>query len=328
MNSWVAKLSFSSDVTVPSAPHDGFQRDFDSFQREWAAQVGQPFSLAGLDIGKADDIRFNAEVAIVHDAVIADVNAETPTGRTTVSRDSGDWVSVYLVRRGEWQVTPLGARGETITATAGSFSARYCRGPQSWFLPEHGTAGTLLLLPAPVFEPLIGNRHAMASMRSAEVRVLSAHAGMVGETARALTPAGARAARDALFELVRGALRREFDDVEPRLAPALARAAMEVAEHRLTDPELSPASLARELNVSVRTLNRAFATADESVAAYVRRRRLERARLELTAPRYGLSISEIAARWQFADSSHFARSFKSQYAQTPSEFVRTKGTNG
>lgn len=117
-------------------------------------------------------------------------------------------------------------------------------------------------------------------------------------------------------------MRREFDDVEPRLAPALARAAMEIADARLTDPELSPASLARQLNVSVRTLHRAFAAAGEPVAAYIRRRRLERARLELAAPLRRPGVAEVAARWQFADSSHFIRAFKNQYGQTPAEFAR------
>jgi hypothetical protein len=93
---------------------------------------------------------------------------------------------------------------------------------------------------------------------------------------RDLTPTGLWAARDALLELAKGAMRREFDDVEPRLAPALARAAMEIADRRLNDPDLTPAALDRRLNVSVRTLHRAFATAGETVAAYIRRRRLSR----------------------------------------------------
>jgi AraC family transcriptional regulator, positive regulator of tynA and feaB len=59
---------------------------------------------------------------------------------------------------------------------------------------------------------------------------------------------------------------------------------MEIADSRLTDPELSPSSLARELNVSVRTLHRAFAAAEEPVAASIRRRRLRQARLELATP--------------------------------------------
>jgi AraC family transcriptional regulator, positive regulator of tynA and feaB len=137
-----------------------------------------------------------------------------------------------------------------------------------------------------------------------------------------------RGVRDALLELVRGTLIREFDDVEPRLAPALARAAMEIADSHLADAELSPSSLARELNVSVRTLHRAFAAAGESAAAYVRRRRLDQARLELAAPSGRPGVSEVAARWHFVDSSHFTRAFKKQYGETPAQFARSSGTGG
>jgi AraC-like DNA-binding protein len=146
-----------------------------------------------------------------------------------------------------------------------------------------------------------------------------AHASTVGETVRDLSPAGVRGARDALLELVRGTLMGELDDVEPRLAPALARAAMKIADSRIADPDLSPSSLARELNVSVRTLHRAFATVEESVAAYIRRRRLERARAELATPLRRPGVSEVAARWHFADSSHFIRAFRKQYGETPAQ---------
>ncbi|WP_413812593.1 helix-turn-helix domain-containing protein [Streptomyces sp. OE57] len=113
-----------------------------------------------------------------------------------------------------------------------------------------------------------------------------------------------------------------FDDTEPLLAPALAQVARDIADSRLTDPDLSPATLARELKVSVRTLYRAFAETDDSVAAYIRRRRLEQSRLELTAPGTRPSISEIAAHWQFADSSHFVHAFEKEYGQTPAEYAR------
>jgi AraC-like DNA-binding protein len=102
---------------------------------------------------------------------------------------------------------------------------------------------------------------------------------------------------------------------------------MEFADGRLTDPDLTPTALARHLNVSVRTLHRAFAVTGEPVAAYIRRRRLEQARLELTAPRYPPvrrpDISEVAAKYQFADCSHFNHAFKARYGQTPGEFART-----
>jgi AraC family transcriptional activator of tynA and feaB len=79
--------------------------------------------------------------------------------------------------------------------------------------------------------------------------------------------------------------------------------------------------LARELDISVRTLHRAFAAGGESVAAYIRHSRLEQARRELSKPRGGLNVSELAACYQFADSSHFIRAMKS-YGQAPGEFAR------
>jgi AraC-like DNA-binding protein len=176
-------------------------------------------------------------------------------------------------------------------------------------------------LPASALGAPADRRPVVGSARSAEARVLMAHVGVVGEAARDLTPAGLQSASEALLELVRGVLRRELDDTEPLLAPALARAAMRVADGRLADPDLSPASLAAELNVSVRTLHRAFAAAGEPMAAYIRRRRLERARTELAAPGRP-EVSEVAARWRFADGSHFTRAFRKQYGQTPSQFAR------
>lgn len=94
------------------------------------------------------------------------------------------------------------------------------------------------------------------------------------------------------------------------------------AERLLTDADLSPQVLADELHVSVRTLHRAFADTGESVGAYIRRRRLECARHELAVSWPRLSVSELAARYQFADGSHFIRLFKKQYGYPPSRWAR------
>jgi AraC-like DNA-binding protein len=50
---------------------------------------------------------------------------------------------------------------------------------------------------------------------------------------------------------------------------------------------------------------------------YVRERRLERARAELMSTQ--LSVSEIAARWHFADSSHFVKAYRSRFGETPTQ---------
>ena len=134
-----------------------------------------------------------------------------------------------------------------------------------------------------MLKPLLVNRSVTGSADSAEVRLLVAHANTVEVTAPDLGPAGVQAAHNTLVELAKAEAIGRFDS-EPLLAPALAQAVKELVENWLADPGLSPAMLAHELHVSVRTLQRAFASGGESAAAYIQHRRLEEARLTLTAP--------------------------------------------
>lgn len=87
---------------------------------------------------------------------------------------------------------------------------------------------------------------------------------------------------------------------------------------QLANPLLDPAWIAAQPCVSLRTLQRAFADQDESLAAHIRNRRLARARDELATSNH--SISVIASSWRFSDSSHFTRSFKQRYGMTPGEY--------
>jgi AraC-like DNA-binding protein len=83
--------------------------------------------------------------------------------------------------------------------------------------------------------------------------------------------------------------------------------------------------LARQLRVSRRTLQRAFAREGMSVAGYVRDQRLDAVRRALDARHDRPSVTELAARWQFADSSHLTRAFKRRFGVTPSEYARGAG---
>ncbi|GAB3255051.1 helix-turn-helix domain-containing protein [Kineosporia babensis] len=49
--------------------------------------------------------------------------------------------------------------------------------------------------------------------------------------------------------------------------------------------------------------------------AYVRRRRLDQARADLISA--GLTATEAAGQWHFADSSHFAKAYKRQFSESP-----------
>ncbi|USQ86111.1 helix-turn-helix domain-containing protein [Streptomyces phaeoluteigriseus] len=180
----------------------------------------------------------------------------------------------------------------------------------------------IFIFPGDALRPLVAGKPRTGPATSPAAQILMAHTSMVQRTVSDLSPAGAHASRNALLELTKGLILDHFDDCEPAFTPALAQAAKDLADARLTDAELSPSAIAAQLHVSVRTLQRAFASLDESFSAYIRRRRLEEAAEALTASGLQLSISEAAALRHFTDSSHFIRALKKQYHATPAQLAR------
>ncbi|MGY1630593.1 helix-turn-helix domain-containing protein [Geodermatophilus sp. SYSU D01186] len=110
--------------------------------------------------------------------------------------------------------------------------------------------------------------------------------------------------------------------------PGTARSARDLmaavrahVEEHLADAALDPRSIAAAHFVSVRQLHRLFAGEEDTVARYVQRRRLERAREELA--RSGareLPLTAVAHRCGFADPSVFGRAFRAAYGVTPSRY--------
>lgn len=315
-----ARGVFAVDSTAPGAA----PRGLDAFRRGWETQVGDDvFQLPAFSPDTVGDFRVKGSVAKVHGAAIADLHAASPTRTADVPGGDQDLVAMYVVRRGAWTLGgPPGYGDQTVSA--GQFLVRHLGRLTAFETTAHLTAKFLVLPPASS-NPCSGPGASPGRMDSAEMRLLTALTGMIHTTVADLGPAGVAAAQGTLIELTKAVAKSRFDDVEPRLAPALTQAAKDLADRRLADPELSPAMLARELNVSVRTLHRAFAAVGEQVATYIRHRRLHEARLALVSPSGRLSISELAAHWQFSDGSHFTRAFKKQYGQTPTEYARSTG---
>lgn len=309
--------TFVEDVTALPSARDAF----DAFRRSWERQVREPFPAPSLTSG--GDFRISVRATKVGDSVLADVHSKSLAGNVTPADQLAESVLMHVVTHGAWSFARLRDGGPT-TVPAGHFSLRRGGPPTREVAPE--AAAKVLILPESPLRPIVGDRLIIGPAAAAELRVLTAHVALMEATAAELTPAGALAAHGALIELVKGAATQRVDGAEPLLAPALAGAARDLVEQRLADPDLSPSALARQLHVSVRTLQRAFATGGESLSAYIRRRRLEQARRELTARTAGIkpSVTELAAHWQFADSSHFIRAFKRQYGQTPGALAHSE----
>jgi AraC-like DNA-binding protein len=85
----------------------------------------------------------------------------------------------------------------------------------------------------------------------------------------------------------------------------------------LSDPGLSPASIAEALFVSRSTLYASVPPGTEGIAAEIQRQRLARARARLGDPANPQSIAEIAASVGLPSHSRFTRAFRRRYEATP-----------
>lgn len=95
-------------------------------------------------------------------------------------------------------------------------------------------------------------------------------------------------------------------------------------DRNLGDPALTPGTIAAHHHIALRSLHLLFRSGDETVAATIRRRRLERCRRDLTRPELRhRSIAAIAGSWGFASGDVFGRSFRTAYGVTPREFRHT-----
>jgi AraC-like DNA-binding protein len=94
-------------------------------------------------------------------------------------------------------------------------------------------------------------------------------------------------------------------------------------DQHLGDPELSPGMVATANHISVRYLHKLFQEHDLTVAAWIRRRRLDRCRRDLADPElWARPVGAIGARWGFIDGAHFSRVFRAAFGIPPRQYRR------
>ena len=169
----------------------------------------------------------------------------------------------------------------------------------------------------------------LAAVRMAGSTGLS---GIVGQFIRQLSenldvlsgPSGSRLAANAL-DLVSTLLHAEMDIAPDRMKPQalLAVSVREYIEANLSDPQLSPASIAAAHFISTRHLHNVFHESGTTVATWIRSQRLDGARRELRDPLLaGKPVGAVAARWGFLDAAHFSRTFRDAFGVSPSDWRR------
>jgi AraC-like DNA-binding protein len=98
-------------------------------------------------------------------------------------------------------------------------------------------------------------------------------------------------------------------------------------QQHIQDPALSPKSIAAAHHISVSHLHRLFASRSTTVAAHIRRQRLERARRDLADPAMRhVPVHRVATRWGFTGHSTFTRAFRAAFGTAPRDYRRETAT--
>ncbi len=233
-----------------------------------------------------------------------------------IDASASDGVLLEVNVHGETVVTQHGRQARLRPGDGALYDTRW---PYHLVLPR-ANASSLVHVPRRMLPLTDGVLH-RATARGADDR-LTAYGLLRGFLELVLPPRAATSDPAA-----RALATRSLADLVATVASALAGAsptasreallsAMRVTvERELADPDLSPASLAARHHVSVRTVHAAFALMGETPAAYIRARRLERARALLRDP--SLRVVDVAAACGFRELSTFQRAFRRAHGLPP-----------
>lgn len=124
---------------------------------------------------------------------------------------------------------------------------------------------------------------------------------------------------DAIFDLLGATLEAEGAHTPP--GSVLLVEAESVIDSTLADPSLSTAAIAAQLHISTRYLQKLFEAEGRTVSGWIRGRRLEQCRRDLSDPRLRPdSIATICARHGLPDQSSFSKLFRAAYGVSPSDY--------
>jgi AraC-like DNA-binding protein len=250
-----------------------------------------------------------------------------------ISQADPDMLKLVLVRGGNSCVVEQDGRQAPVSA--GEFTIYDTRRPYEVVCGAGGDWPTQMMtfMFPPSLLPLSRNR----LRRLAAVR-FRADAGLGDLTSQFLlqlarnidhySPAEAARLSTAALEVLATRLAHELDvrdwgTPEARRHALLTTIQAFIQQH-LGDPGLSPAMIAAAHHISLRSLHQLFHDEGLTVAGWIRQRRLECCRRDLSDPALApRPVAAIAARWGFSSPGDFSRAFRAVHGLPPAEYRRS-----
>ncbi|MBB5933076.1 helix-turn-helix domain-containing protein [Streptomyces zagrosensis] len=157
-----------------------------------------------------------------------------------------------------------------------------------------------------------------AAGRLPAVNLLAGYLDALDATLPALSGPPGVAARNALLELVWGALRPATPLDPQAVRPARWAAVEHYLDTHLGRSDLSADEVAATHGISVRTLGRLFTEHGGTFTGILRAKRIARVRDDLLTS--DVTIEALARRWGFFDTSHLNRRFRAVHELSPHEY--------
>jgi AraC-like DNA-binding protein len=293
-----------------------------------SALIPNEFTIDG-----AAEFRASLRAAELGGAQVTDLAYASMTSRRTpqlIRQSDPEMYAVGLILRGRQVIVqdgceaPLGAGDLVVYSTSRPYAAVVETG--------RDTAASVVVQIPRAMVPVSSKRvdRILAARMSGREGVGALLAGFLTHVATDTVPyrsADSQRLGSVLVDLITAWLAHHIDAADQ--TPAETRQHVQFLEiqdfirRHLGDAELSPATVAAAHHISLRTLHRLFHNHAHgaTVASYIRRQRLARARRDLGDSRLSTrSVHAIAARWGFLRPADFTRSFRIIYGSTPTEY--------
>jgi len=310
---------------VPAADRVDFVEDMAASM--WVPMKIRPLHEADTNFcGEFRASGLGAMQVVVMEVMPADVR-RTPE---LICQADPDMVKMVLICGGNSCVVEQGGRQAQVSA--GDLSCYDTRRPYKVTIGVDGNRPTQVMtfMFPPSMLPLCRSR-----LKDLTAIRIPASAGVGDLTSQFLlqlarnidhySPAEAARLSTAALEVLATRLAREMDirdwgTPEDRRHALLTTIQAFIQRH-LGDPGLSPAMIAAAHHVSLRSLHQLFHDEGLTVAGWIRRRRLEGCRRDLSDPALdSRPVAAIAARWGFSSPGDFSRAFRAAHGLPPAEY--------
>lgn len=310
---------------VPVADRVDFVEDMAASM--WVPMKIRPLHEAGTNFcGEFRASGLGAMQVVVMEVMPADVR-RTPE---LICQADPDMVKMVLICGGNSCVVEQGGRQAQVSA--GDLTCYDTRRPYKVTIGVDGNRPTQVMtfMFPPSMLPLCRSR-----LKDLTAIRIPASAGVGDLTSQFLlqlarnidhySPAEAARLSTAALEVLATRLAREMDirdwgTPEDRRHALLTTMQAFIQQH-LGDPGLSPAMIAAAHHVSLRSLHQLFHDEGLTVAGWIRRRRLEGCRRDLSDPALdSRPVAAIAARWGFSSPGDFSRAFRAAHGLPPAEY--------